>query len=214
MSESDVKPMDADLGLVKQAQGGDFSAFEALVGRYEQQVYRIARRIVREAHDAEEAVQDTFLSVLEHLRDFRGEASFRSWLLRIATNAALRILRKRRGHVSLDAVTESDESTPHPEFIAPWQEDPGDLASRHEVRQLLDEALQTLDEKYRVVFVLRDMEALSIEETAEALQISPANVKIRLMRARLMLRERLTRALGDPQRAAPPHPAHHHDDDA
>jgi RNA polymerase sigma-70 factor (ECF subfamily) len=209
MLDSDAKATPADFILVRQAQGGDFAAFEALVGRYEEQVYRIARRIVREAHDAEEAVQDTFVSVLEHLGAFRGdggggEASFRAWLLRIATHAALRILRKRRGTVSLDGGA-GEDALPHPEFIAPWQEDPADLANRHEVRQLLDEAMQMLDEKYRMVFVLRDVEGLSIEETAEALQISPANVKIRLMRARLMLRERLTRALGDPERVAPPH---------
>jgi RNA polymerase sigma-70 factor, ECF subfamily len=199
------RPSDPDLPLLEKARGGDFAAFEALVGRHEQQVYRLARRIVHEPHDAEEAVQETFLSVLEHLKDFRGEANFRSWLLRIATNAALKILRQRRGRPTVPLDEESDAAAPHPEFIAPWQEDPAQLADRQEVRELLEEALQQVDEKYRVVFVLRDMEELSIDETAESLGLSAANVKIRLMRARLMLRELLTRKLGDANRAAPPH---------
>jgi RNA polymerase sigma-70 factor, ECF subfamily len=198
-------PVDPDLPLLAKARTGDFLAFEALVGRYEQQVYRLARRIVREPHDAEEVVQETFISVLEHLKEFREEASFRSWLLRIATNAALKVLRQRRSHPTVPLQEETEASTPHPEFIAPWQEDPALLADRQEIRELLEEAMQQLDEKHRVVFVLRDMEELSIEETAAALQLSAANVKIRLMRARLMLRELLTRKLGDPNRAAPPH---------
>ena len=199
-------PGDPDHDLVARARAGDFAAFEALVGRYEGRVYRLAQRMMNETHDAEEVVQETFLSVLEHLAQFREEASFRTWLLRIATNEALQLLRKRRGLKTVSfGGDDQDEPLPHPEFIAPWQDDPALLAHRGEIRHLLDEALRDLDEKYRAVFVLRDMEELSTEETAEALQITPANVKVRLMRARLMLRERLTRALGDAVQAAPPH---------
>jgi RNA polymerase sigma-70 factor, ECF subfamily len=200
---------DPDLPLVHQARAGDFAAFEALVGRYESRVYRMARRIVTESHDAEEVVQETFLSVLEHLSAFREESSFSTWVLRIATNAALKLLRKRREHktVSLGG-DDPNDPLPHPEFIAPWQEDPAELAQRGEIRQLLDEALGELEEKYRVVFVLRDLEELTTEETAESLKITPENVRIRLMRARLLLRERLTRTLGDMGRAAA---AHRHD---
>jgi RNA polymerase sigma-70 factor, ECF subfamily len=207
MSETPAHPpTDPDLPLLAKARAGDFAAFEALVGRHEQQVYRLARRIVHEPHDAEEVVQETFLSVLEHLKDFREEASFKSWLLRIATNAALKVLRQRRSRPAVPLEDEAlDGPTPHPEFIAPWQEDPALLADRQEIRELLEDALVQLDEKYRVVFVLRDMEEMSIEETAAALRLSAANVKIRLMRARLMLRELLTRKLGDAARAAPPH---------
>jgi RNA polymerase sigma-70 factor, ECF subfamily len=199
-------PEDPDRPLLIQARAGNFSAFEALVGRYEQRVYRLVLRMVRETHDAEEAVQETFLSVLEHLAEFREEARFQTWVLRIATNAALKILRRRRGHktVSLGG-DDQDEPLPHPEYIAPWKEDPAHLAQRGEVHELLDDALRGLDEKYRVVFVLRDMEELSTEETAKALGITPANVKVRLMRARLMLRERLTRTLGDAAQVAPAH---------
>lgn len=201
-----VAILDPDLPLVKQAKEGDFGAFEEIVSRYEGRIYQLARRIVPELHDAEEVVQETFLSVVEHLGAFRGEAVFRNWILRIATNAALKVLRKRRGRVavSLDGGA-GEEGLPHPEYIAPWREDPVELAGRGEVRALLEDALLELDEKYRLVFVLRDVEELSTEEAARALGISESNVKIRLMRARLMLRERLTRALGDEGRRAAPH---------
>jgi RNA polymerase sigma-70 factor (ECF subfamily) len=198
---------DPDLPLVRQAGAGDFAAFDTLVTRYEERIYTLARRIVHEPHDAEEVVQETFLSVLEHLPAYRGEALFRNWILRIATNAALKQLRKKRGlrTLSLDAADEDDGPLPHPEYIAPWQEDPAQLARQHEVRALLEGALSQLDEKHRLVFILRDVEELSIEETAGALGISQANVKIRLMRARLMLCEKLTRVLGDEDRRATPH---------
>jgi RNA polymerase sigma-70 factor, ECF subfamily len=214
MSEEATKPsVDADLPLVRRARDGDYAAFETLVTRYEGKIYALAKRIVREEHDAEEVVQETFLSVLEHLAVFREDASFRTWLLRIATNAALKLLRKKRGlpMVSLEGSggQEDEAPLPHPEFIAPWQESPADLAGRQEIRAILDEALGTLDEKHRVVFVLRDVEELSTEETAEVLGISVANVKVRLMRARLMLRERLTRVLGDKDQQAP---SHRHDE--
>jgi len=198
---------DPDRDLLDRARAGDFAAFEGLIERYEERVYLLARRVVGRTHDAEEVVQETFLSALEHLGQFRAESSFKTWLMRIATHAALKILRKRRGVVLIAEfeALERHEATPHPEFIAPWKEDPSDLAQRAEVRVLLDGALQNLEEKYRLVFVLRDLEELSVEETAAALQITPANVKVRLMRARLMLRETLTKALGDPEKAARPH---------
>jgi RNA polymerase sigma-70 factor (ECF subfamily) len=200
--------VDPDLALVRQARAGEYAAFEALVTRYEGRVYALARRIVREPHSAEDVVQETFLSVLEHLKDFREESRFFSWIARIATNAALKHLRKGRstwtGTGNPDG-DDRDDRDPHPSFIAPWQDEPSNLAERHEVQHLLEEALQQLDEKYRLVFLLRDVEDLSIEETADALHISAANVKIRLMRARLMLRELLTRKLGDPAQAVPPH---------
>ena len=205
MTESMIPvPADPDHDLVESSRGGDFAAFDTLVTRYEGQVFRLAVRIVRETHDAEEVVQDTFLAALEHLADFRGDAPFRGWLMRIATNAALKLLRQKRAHptVTFEA---AEEPMPHPDFVAPWQVAVPELAGRAEVRELLDQALAELDEKYRVVFVLRDMEELSTEETAKALDITPANVKVRLMRARLMLRERLTRALGDAVQVAPPH---------
>jgi RNA polymerase sigma-70 factor (ECF subfamily) len=193
----------SDAELVSQAQRGQVQAFEALTSRYEQRVYRLALRILRHEADAEDVTQQTFLSAMEHLNQFRGEASFGTWLLRIATHAALKILRRRTGPeaVSLEQATEGSDRTDgiaHPEFIADWRQSPEELAHRHEVRDLLERALAQLDEKYRVVFLLRDVEGLSVKETGEVLDLSQANVKVRLLRARLQLREQLTQTLGDP----------------
>ena len=194
-----------DAELVCRAQAGDLPAFEELVSRHEQRVYTLARRITGQEQDAEDVTQQSFLSVLEHLATFRGEASFVTWLTRIATHAALKVIRKRQGlpTVSLEAATEEQEtygSIPHPEYIADWREGPAELATHSETQRLIDAALAQLDEKHRLVFLLRDVEGLSVKETAAALQLSEVNVKVRLLRARLQLRERLTRAFGDEQR--------------
>jgi len=207
-------PDQDDLALVQRAQAGDLEAFEALAVRHEQRVYSLALRMLRNTHDAEDITQQTFLSALEHLAGFRGESSFTTWLLRIATHAALKVIRKRKGLdvVSLEEATEpaaDDSSIPHPEYIADWRQSPEELVHHNEVRQLLDEALEQLDEKHRLVFLLRDVEGLSIKETAEALGLSEANTKVRLLRSRLQLREQLTRSLGDPTRRVIR--SHHHD---
>lgn len=193
---------DPDLDLLRQARAGDFAAFEGLVGRFQQRVYGLAYRMLGEPHDAEDVAQQTFLSLVEHLRDFREESTVAAWVLRIAANHALKLLRKRRGlpTVPLAGAGGPDEGyadVPHPEFIAAWRDDPVELAGRREVRELIDRALAELDDKYRAVFVLRDVEGFSVRETADLLGISEANVKVRLLRARLALRERLTRVLGD-----------------
>ena len=195
----------SDPQLVAQAIAGDLAAFEALTTRYEQRVYSLALRVLRQEQDAEDVTQQTFLSVLENLSAFRGEASFATWLLRIATHAALKVIRKRKGleTVSLEQATEEGDrfdSIPHPEYIADWRQSPEELVQNNEIRRLLDEALAQLDEKYRMVFLLRDVEGLSVKETAEALELTEANTKVRLLRARLQLRELLTRALGEPER--------------
>jgi RNA polymerase sigma-70 factor (ECF subfamily) len=191
--------------LVGRAQAGELEAFEALTHRHEQRVYSLALRMLRHEQDAEDVTQQAFLSALEGLDGFRGEASFATWLLRIATHAALKVIRKRKGldTVSLEEATEPGEdyeSIPHPEYIADWRQSPEHLVHKHETQRLLDEALGTLDEKHRLVFLLRDVEGLSVKETAEALGLSEANTKVRLLRARLELREQLTRTLGDPGR--------------
>jgi len=167
----------------------------------------LARRIVGSVEDAEDVVQETFSTVVEHLGGFREEASFYTWISRIATNHALKLLRKRKGlpTVPLDEDRDaSRDALPHPEFIAPWSQDPTEAAQDPAHRRLIDQALAELDEKYRVVFVLRDVEGLSTEATAQALGITVANVKVRLLRARLQLRERLTRELGDETRRVIP----------
>ena len=210
-----IPPETTDAELVRRAQAGELEAFEALTSRHEQRIYALAMRMLRQEHDAEDVTQQTFLSVLENLDGFRGEASFSTWLLRIASHAALKIIRKRKGlnTVSLEEATENSEnfnSIPHPEFIADWRQSPELLVQQNEVRRLLDEALTRLDEKHRLVFLLRDVEGLSVRETAGALDLSEANVKVRLLRARLQLREDLTRVLGDPKRQLT-RPHHHHE---
>ena len=194
-----------DIELVARAKAGELDAFEALTNRYEQRVYSLALRMLRQEQDAEDVRQQTFLSALENLNGFRGDASFATWLLRIATHAALKVIRKRKGldTVSLEEATEETEGNdtiPHPEYIADWRQSPEELVPRHEIQHLLDDALAKLDEKHRLVFLLRDVEGLSVKDAAEALGLSEANTKVRLLRARLQLREQLTRTLGDPDR--------------
>jgi RNA polymerase sigma-70 factor (ECF subfamily) len=190
-----------DVELVRRAKSGELEAFEELAARYERQVFTLARRIVRHEQDAEDVTQQTFLSAVENLGGFREEATFATWLFRIAIHAALKILRKRKGldTISLEEATEPQDGldgVAHPEFIADWRQSPEQLVQRNETRRLLDDALNRLDEKHRLVFLLRDVEGFSVKETAEALGLSEANV----LRARLQLREDLTRVFGDVDR--------------
>lgn len=202
LNASEVEAAAHDLELLRRAQQGDFAAFETLADRFQPRVYGLARRILGQAQDAEDVTQQTFLSLIEHIEQFRGEASFATWIMRIARNYALKVLRKRHGlpTVALETAADKEDSyatIPHPEFIAQWKDNPVSLAQRIELRQLLDEAIAELDDRYRLVFVLRDIEGLSVRETAEALNLTEANTKVRLLRARLQLRERLTQVLGD-----------------
>ncbi len=202
---------ESDEILVRRAKAGDGEAFDALVARHEGHVYALAQRMLRHEQDAQDVVQQTFLSVIEHLDGFREEARFTTWLLRIATHAALKVIRKRRGQentVSLEQNTEpaeGHEGIPHPEYIADWRHHPTHLLEQKELRVQIETALGELDEKHRLVFLLRDVEGLSVRETAETLGLSEANVKVRLLRARLQLRERLTALFGDPERRVAPH---------
>ncbi len=189
--------------LVRRAKASDLAAFEELTTRHERKIYSLAYRMLQNRQDAEDVTQQAFLSAIEHLAQFREEASFATWIYRIATFAALKVIRKRKGlnTVSLEQATEPGEdydSIPHPEYIADWKQSPEQLVERNETQRLLDAALTQLDEKHRLVFVLRDVEGLSIQETAAALGLTESNVKMRLLRARLQLREELTRTLGDP----------------
>ncbi|MBI3854560.1 MAG: sigma-70 family RNA polymerase sigma factor, partial [Planctomycetes bacterium] len=139
---------DEDADLVRQAKAGEYAAFEALVSKYERPIYTLARRIAGRAEDAEDVVQETFASVVEHLADFRGEAAFHTWLSRIATNHALKVLRKRRGlpTVPLDENgSAGGPALPRPEFIAPWAKDPLEAGKDPSVRVMIDQALAELD---------------------------------------------------------------------
>lgn len=184
--------------LLQQARLGSLDAFEALVNRYERPVFNLVYRIVRNEHDAEDITQQAFLAVAEHLPELRNETAFRPWLFRIATNLALKVLRHRQKEVfdslgpSEQADGEGGQIVPRPVLIADWRYSPDQILSRKELREQIESALDKLELAYRVVFLLRDVEGLSVRETAEILGLSEANVKVRLLRARLKLRELLT----------------------
>jgi RNA polymerase sigma-70 factor (ECF subfamily) len=181
---------DPDLELIDLALAGDVPAFEALVRRHEARVYRTALGILRKTEDAEEALQDTFLSVYQHLREFRRDSRFTTWLTRIAINAALNKLRGQKEHVSLDAADES-EAEFMPQRFETWQENPERLYAKEEIRRIVQEAIQDLPADYRVVLVLRDISEMDTVQTAETLGLTIAATKSRLLRARLMIREKL-----------------------
>lgn len=180
--------------LVAQAKAGDQNAFAELVNRYERKIYRLAKNITRNDEDAEDVLQDAFLKAYTHLGNFKGDSKFYTWIVRIAVNEALMRLRKRKTDrsVPLDEPVELGEETVQRE-IAVWEDNPEQQYSQEEWRRILDDAIDTLKPDFRTVFVLRDIEELSTEETAETLGISVPAVKSRLLRARLALRETLTR---------------------
>lgn len=180
--------------LVDRARAGDTQAFSTLVERYERKIYRLAKHITQNDEDAEDVLQEAFLKAYSNLPNFQGQSKFYTWLVRIAVNEALMKLRKRKSDrtVSLDEPHETEEDTVTRE-IAVWEDDPEKKYSREELRDILEKSVDSLKPGFRTVFVLRDIEELSTEETAEALGISVPAVKSRLLRARLQLRERLTR---------------------
>src|ERR1700741_29108 len=178
--------------LISQVQRGQTELFYELVRPYERRVYAAALAILRNETDAEDVAQEAVLKAFANIRKFRAEARFSTWLIQITVNEAL-MRRRRERTVTMEAIDErrEEESDYAPRDFADWREIPSEALERKEVRQRLAEALNTLDRKYREVFVLRDMEHLNIQETADALGISIASVKTRLLRARLMLRDLL-----------------------
>ncbi len=180
--------------LLGKARQGDVAAFNELVNRYSRKIYRLAKHITQNNEDAEDVLQESFLKAYEHLADFHGQSKFYTWIVRIAVNESLMKLRKRKSDrtVPLDEPVDTGEDTVVRE-IAVWDEDPEKTYSQEELGKILDDAVQSLRPSFRTVFILRDIEELSTEETAEALGISVPAVKSRLLRARLQLREKLTR---------------------
>ncbi|MGA3097929.1 MAG: sigma-70 family RNA polymerase sigma factor [Bryobacteraceae bacterium] len=183
-----------EAAVVALAREGDVRAFSELVRRYEGKIFRLAQHVTQNREDAEDVLQETFMKAYEHLDQFQGNSKFYTWIVRIAVNQALMKLRRRKTDrsVSLDETIDTGEDTVVRE-IAAWDEDPEDRYSREELAKILDTAVQSLDPPYRTVFQLRDIDELSTEETAEALGLSVPAVKSRLLRARLQLREKLTR---------------------
>jgi RNA polymerase sigma-70 factor (ECF subfamily) len=180
--------------LVNAARSGDVGAFEQLVKKYDRNVFRIANHITQNREDAEDVVQDAFLKAFQNLGQFQGQSKFYTWLVRIAVNEALMRLRRRRPErmVSLDEDINTGEDT-IPREVADWSPNPEQLYNQSELREILQKTIQGLPPSFRTVFVLRDVEGLSTEETADALNLSIPAVKSRLLRARLQLRERLTK---------------------
>jgi len=210
--DGQVLPNSTDVILLRQAKAGDFAAFQQLITDLQPRVYGLAFRILQQAQDAEDATQQTFLALIEHIGDFREESSLATWVLKIASNHALKILRRRRSHnpISMSSMLSGDSyaDVPHPEFIAPWSKPAEQIAEQAEVQAEIHKALLELDEKYRMVFILRDIEGLSVRETAQAMELTEGTVKVRLLRARLALRERLTRRFGDALQVMTANPNH------
>jgi RNA polymerase sigma-70 factor (ECF subfamily) len=181
----------SDDELVKQAKGEDFVAFEELVSRHSARIYSLLYRLLGSREDAEDLLQQTFLSAFQNISHFRGEASFRTWITRIATNFALMKFRKEgKMHiVSLDDPQSfTDEGVPLPREIGDWSVNPVEILERKELVEILERAIARLPQIYRAVFLLRDVEGLSNQEVAELMELSVSAVKSRLMRARLFLR--------------------------
>jgi RNA polymerase sigma-70 factor (ECF subfamily) len=189
-----------DLDVVRATQNGDVSAFEQLVKRYDRKLLRIAQHITHNLEDAQDVVQEAFLRAFQHLDQFRGESKFSTWLIRITINQSFMKLRKQGTvgrEVSLDRDFETDEDM-LPMEVTDWAPNPEQLYGESELRDILIKTLQELRPSLRPVFVLRDIEGLSIEQTAEVLNVSRATVKARLWRARLQLREYLSRHFKKP----------------
>lgn len=183
-----------DVELVRRARAGDIEAFDTLLSRHQQRVLRVVLSIVKEPMDAEEVAQEVFLTVFEKIDKFRGDASFTTWLHRVAVNAALMQRRKKKADrsVPLDEVMPAfDDKGMIAANVGDWTQRAEDPVLQQEARAVIEAAVDKLEEIYRTVFTLRDIQGFSTEETAAILDLSIAAVKTRLHRARLFLRSEL-----------------------
>jgi RNA polymerase sigma-70 factor (ECF subfamily) len=192
-----------DMALVDLCKRGDAAAFEQLVKRYDGRLFSLAQHVTHNREDAQDAVQEAFLKVFRKLTQFRENSQFSTWLFRITVNESLMKLRKQRStrEVSIDDDFQSEEDV-YPLDVADWTPNPEDLYRRSELRNILRRTLQELQPGLRVVFVLRDIEEFSTEQTAEVLELTSVAVRARLRRARLQLRERLSNYFGVESHAA------------
>jgi RNA polymerase sigma-70 factor (ECF subfamily) len=183
---------DDEGALVSSAKTGDLAAFDELVNRYERRIFRLTMNITQNREDAEDATQDAFMKSFQHLPEFQGGSRFYTWLVRIAVNEALMRLRRRRPNVtSLDEPVQTEDDL-MPREIQDWGPTPEQRYEVTELNSILTKAIGELEPIFRTVFLLRDVEQLSTEETAEALGVSAPAVKSRLLRARLKLRDKLS----------------------
>jgi RNA polymerase sigma-70 factor (ECF subfamily) len=186
-----------DLDLVQASKNGNVAAFDQLVKRYDGKLFRIAQSVTHNREDSQDVVQETFLKAYQHLADFRGDSQFSTWLIRITLNQSLMKLRRlrRTKEVVLDEDFGTDEDV-LPRKVIDWAPNPEQLYGVSELRKLLIKTIEELRPILRAVFVLQDLEGLSTDQTAEALNLSQSAVKSRLWRARLQLRERLNQYFG------------------
>jgi RNA polymerase sigma-70 factor (ECF subfamily) len=177
-----------DEQVIERVLAGETAAFEVVMRRYNQRLYRMARAILRDDHEAEDVMQDTYVRAYQHLAQFAGRARFSTWLIRIAVHEALARKRRRQRLAGLDTIT-----GPSGELVMPASPsiDPEYCASTSELHHLLEEAILALPEDYRTVLVMRDVEEMSTAEAAEVLEITEENAKVRLHRARALLRKEL-----------------------
>ena len=178
--------------MVAQAQGGKLEAFEELVRRHTQLIYRTLTAILGNQVDAQDAMQDALLAAFKHIGGFQGRSKFSTWLVSIARNTALQRLRRRKDVESLDEGGYEEDRDFRPRQVRAWEDNPEQRYSNLETRQLIEKGILELPVKYRVVVMLRDIEQLSTDEVARQLGLSVPTVKIRLLRGRLMLREWLS----------------------
>lgn len=182
-----------DADLVRRALGRDGAAVRSLIQKYNKRLYRLARSIVRDDGVAEDVVQEAYMKAFSHLESFRGESSLATWLSRIAINEALQSLRHRHAAVELEARTEA-EIIQFPSTAR--SEDPERTMAQREILHLVERATDNLPEEFRLVFVTRVIEGMSVQDTADILGIRSETVKTRLHRARRLIREQLDKQIG------------------
>lgn len=194
MIETDTSP---DISL-EALQAGDRAEFARLVDAYSTQIYRLALKMLGTEQDAEDVLQNTFMKALQSIGTFEGRSSLSTWLYRIAVNEALMLLRRQKPTIPVAMEYEDDEDElQHPTQFTDWCCLPEEELLSDESKQHLDQAIRRLPERLQVVFLLRDIEGLSIRETSEALGLTETAVKTRLLRARLNLREQLSAYYGE-----------------
>jgi RNA polymerase sigma-70 factor (ECF subfamily) len=188
------KIKDKDFELIQAINSGQTDKFHDLVKRYEQKLYNFSLRMCRDHSDAEDMIQETFLNVFKYLKDFRYETKFKNWLYKVAASTCIKKRRKSKfapdKELSLDEFHPANE-TEVPDHVPDWALMPLDKLLNHELSSTINREILSLPKKYRLVIVLRDIEGFSTAETAQILSLSPSNVKVRLHRARLYLRDKL-----------------------
>ena len=205
LEQTGTEEVHPDVALVDAARQGDTKAFEKLVRQYDRQIFRTAQHITQNREDAEDITQDVFMKAYNKLEQFQGNSKFSTWLTRIAVNESLMRLRKRKTSrtVSMDQDVQTEEGS-IPRDFADWTPDPEQQYGTSELGDILQRTIAGLSPGFRTVFTLRDIENLSTEETAQALGLSVPAVKSRLLRARLQLRERLSRYMKRKDRSVAP----------